>query len=78
MRDRAQQAERLRAIRLRYTINTHLQDQGVATPSAIGATVGLLAAEAARLLRRLRWRAGEVAARAGGCAAGQRSPAGGR
>jgi hypothetical protein len=30
-------AERLAAIRLRYAINTHLEDQGIATSAAIGA-----------------------------------------
>ena len=29
------QAERLQAIRLRYTINTHLEDQGFATPAGV-------------------------------------------
>jgi hypothetical protein len=35
------------AIRLRYTINTHLEDRGVTTPAAIGAATALPAAEAA-------------------------------
>src|SRR3954464_3405846 len=55
------QAERLQAIRLRYTINTHLEDQGFATPAAIAAT-GLPATEAVRLLTRRQWREGDVAA----------------
>ena len=46
------------AIRLRYTINSHLDDRGITTPAA----VGLSAAEAAGLLRRRQWRAGDVAA----------------
>jgi hypothetical protein len=46
------QAERLQAIRLRYSINTHLEDQGLATPAAIGAATSLPAAEAVRLLTR--------------------------
>jgi hypothetical protein len=62
MRDLTQQAERLMTIRLRYTINTHLEDQGIRTPAAIGAAVGLPAAEAAGLLTRRQWRAGDVAA----------------
>ncbi len=62
MRDATKQAERLAAIRLRYTINTHLEDQGVARPTAIGAVVGLPAAEAVSLLTRRQWRAGDVAA----------------
>ena len=62
MRDTTKQAERLAAIRLRYTINTHLEDRGVTKPIAIGAAVGLPAAEAVALLTRLQWRAGDVAA----------------
>ena len=61
MRDATKQAERLAAIRLRYTINTHLEDRGVATPAAVGAAVGLPAAEAVSLLTRRQWRAGDVA-----------------
>ena len=48
------QVDRLRAIRLRYVINTHLDDRGLTTPAAIGAAVGLLT--------RRQWRAGDVAA----------------
>ncbi len=62
MRDATKRAERLAAIRLRYTINTHLEDQGVTRPAAIGAAVGLPAAEAVSLLTRRQWRAGDVAA----------------
>ena len=62
MRDPTRQAERLMAIRLRYTINTHLEDQGITAPAAIGAAVGLPAAEAVSLLTRRQWRAGDVAA----------------
>ena len=54
MRDPTQQAERLLAIRLRYTINTHLEDQGITTPAAIGVAVGLAPAEAMGLLSRCR------------------------
>ena len=56
------QAERLQAIRLRYSINTHLEDQGLATPAAIGAATGLPATEVIRLLTRRQWREGDVAA----------------
>jgi hypothetical protein len=56
------QSERLQAIRLRYTINTHLEDQGLATPTAISAATGLPAAEVVRLLTRRQWREGDVAA----------------
>jgi hypothetical protein len=62
MRDPTRQAERLMAIRLRYVINTHLEDQGITTPAAIGAAAGLPAAEAVGLLTRRQWRAGDVAA----------------
>jgi hypothetical protein len=44
------QVERLQAIRLRYRINTHLEDRGIITPAAIGAATGLPAAKAVRLL----------------------------
>ena len=37
MRDTAKQAARLQAIRLRYSINTHLEDRGITTPAAIAA-----------------------------------------
>jgi hypothetical protein len=59
---RAHQAERLRAIRLRYCINTHLDDQGITTPPDIARAVGLPADEAVRLLNRRQWRDGDVAA----------------
>ncbi len=62
MPDREKRAERLIAIRLRYTINTHLDDRGLTTPAAIGAAVGLPGAEAVRLLTRRQWREGDVAA----------------
>ena len=62
MRDATKQAERLAAIRLRYAINTHLEDQGVTEPIAVGAAVGLPAAEAVSLLTRRQWRAGDVVA----------------
>jgi hypothetical protein len=62
MRDSTKQADRLIAIRLRYTINTHLEDQGTATPAQIGAVLGLPASEAMSLLTRRQWRDGDVAA----------------
>jgi hypothetical protein len=62
MRDPTRQAERLIAIRLRYTINAHLEDRGLTTPAVIGAGPGLPAPEAMRLLTRRQWRAGDVAA----------------
>ena len=62
MRDPTQQAERLMAIRLRYTINTYLEDQGITAPTAIGVVAGLPVAEAIGLLTRKQWRASDVAA----------------
>ena len=62
MRDPGKQAERLITIRLRYSINTHLDDQGITTPSDIARAVGLPAAEAVRLLTRRQWRDGDIAA----------------
>jgi hypothetical protein len=62
MRDSARQVERLQAIRLRYCINTHLEDQGITTPTAVGATTGLTAVEVVRLLTRRQWREGDVVA----------------
>ena len=55
-------AEGLAAIRLRYCINTHLDEQGIATPAGLARATGLPAAEAAGLLRRKQWRAGDLAA----------------
>jgi hypothetical protein len=40
MRDPIRQAERLMAIRLRYTINSHLEDRGITTLAAVGAATG--------------------------------------
>jgi len=62
MQDKAKQGARLMAIRLRYSINTHLEDQGLATPVAIGAATRLPATEVIRLLIRRQWREGDVAA----------------
>ena len=62
MRDSARQVERLQAIRLRYSINTHLENQGITTPTAAGATTGLPAVEVVRLLIRRQRREGDVKA----------------
>ena len=59
---REHQAERLQAIRLRFCINTHLDDHGIRTPAAMAAATGLPATEAASLLRRRQWRGGDLAA----------------
>jgi hypothetical protein len=58
----ARQIERLMAIRLRCSINTHFEYQGLATLEAIGAAASLPVAEAVRLLIRRQWREGDVAA----------------
>ena len=47
---KAHQAERLVTIRLRYCINSHLDDRGITTPAAIGAAVGMPAAEVVLLM----------------------------
>ena len=62
MRDTGKKAERLVAIRLRYCINTHLDEQGIATPAGLAQATGLPATEAAGLLRRKQWREGDLAA----------------
>ncbi len=55
-------AEGLATIRLRYCINTHLDEQGIATPAGLAQATGLPATEAAGLLRRKQWREGNLAA----------------
>jgi hypothetical protein len=62
MRDTGKQVERLVAIRLRYCINTHLDEQGLTAPPDIARAVGLPVTEAVRLLTRRQWREGDVAA----------------
>ena len=58
---RARQADRLTTIRLRMAIGRELEDRGIATPAAIGAALGMPAAEATSLLTRHQWREGDVA-----------------
>ena len=58
---RARQADRLITIRLRMVIYRYLDDQGIATPAAIGDALGMPAAEANSLLTRHQWREGDVA-----------------
>jgi hypothetical protein len=58
----AKQAERLAATRLRYTINTHLEDRGITTPASVCAVTDQPAAEVIRLLTRRQWHEGGVAA----------------
>ena len=58
---RARQEDRLAALRLRMAIGRELDERGIADPAAIGAALGLPAAEAAKLLTRRQWREGDVA-----------------
>ncbi len=58
---RARQGDRLVTIRLRMAIGRELEDRGITTPAAIGATLDIPAAEAIRLLTRHQWREGDVA-----------------
>ena len=58
---RARQADRLVALRLRMAVGRELDERGIAGPAAIGAALGLPAAEAAKLLTRHQWRPGDVA-----------------
>ena len=53
--------ERLAAIRLRMAIGRELDERGIAEPAAIGAALGMPAAEATKLLTRHQWREGDVA-----------------
>jgi hypothetical protein len=53
--------ERLAAIRLRMAIGRELDERGITDPAAIGAALGMPAAEAAKLLTRHQWRDGDVA-----------------
>jgi hypothetical protein len=58
---RARHADRLASIRLRMAIRQELADRGITTPAAIGAALGMPAAEATKLLRGHQWRQGDVA-----------------
>ena len=58
---RARHEDRLAALRLRMAIGRELDARGIAEPAAIGAALGLPAAEAAKLLARHQWREGDVA-----------------
>ena len=49
------------ALRLRMTIGRELDERGITNPAAIGAALGLPAAEATKLLVRHQWREGDVA-----------------
>ena len=58
---RRRREDRLAALRLRMAIGRELEERGITDPAAIGAALGLPAAEAAKLLTRHRWREGDVA-----------------
>ena len=58
---RARREERVAAIRLRMAIGRDLDDRGITSPAAIGAALGMPAAEATKLLTRRQWREGDVA-----------------
>src|SRR5215211_5768351 len=53
--------ERLAALRLRMAIGRELDERGIAEPAAVGAALGMPAAEATKLLNRHQWREGDVA-----------------
>ena len=53
--------ERLAALRLRMAIGRELDERGIADSAAIGAVLGMPAAEATKLLARHQWREGDVA-----------------
>jgi hypothetical protein len=58
---RVREDERLRSIRLRVLIGRELDDRGITDPAAIGAALGMPAAEATKLLTRSQRREGDVA-----------------
>jgi hypothetical protein len=58
---RLRHEDRLKTIRLRMLIFRELDERGITTPAAIGATLGMPAAEATKLLTRHQWREGDVA-----------------
>ncbi len=53
--------DRLQTIRLRMLIGQAMHSRGITTPAAIGAAIGMPAAEATKLLNGKQWRAGDVA-----------------
>jgi hypothetical protein len=58
---RIRQEDRLTSIRLRMAIGRELDKRDITTPAAIGAALGMPAAEATKLLTRHQWREGDVA-----------------
>ena len=57
---RARDADRVTTIRLRMAITRALDDRDITTPSAIAEALGLLPAEATKLMTGKLWRAGDV------------------
>ena len=57
---RRRTAHRLTMIRLKMAIGRELEERGITTPAAIGAALGMPAAEATKLLTRHQWREGVV------------------
>ena len=53
--------ERLAALRLRMAIGRELDEREITDPAAVGAALGMPAAEATKLLTRHQWREGDVA-----------------
>ena len=53
--------ERLAALRLRMAVGRELDEREISDPAAIGAVLGMPAAEATKLLNTHRWREGDVA-----------------
>ena len=53
--------ERLAALRLRMAVGRELDERGISDPAAVGAALGMPAAEATKLLNTHRWREGDVA-----------------
>jgi len=58
---RLRQEDRLKGIRLRMAIGRELDNRGITDPAAIGAALGMPAAEATKLLTRNQWREDDTA-----------------
>ena len=57
---RLRQEDRLAALRLRMAIGRELDERGISDPAAVGAALGMPAADATKLLTRHQWREGDV------------------
>ena len=58
---RRRDADRLQTIRLRMLVGQALHDRGITTPTAISTAIGMLTAEATKLMTGKQWRASDVA-----------------